>query len=252
MRRILIAGNWKMNLSVKNSIKLAKELKSKLRNVKNKDIVIFPSFLALEEVGEVIKGSNIKLGAQDINYKDKGAFTGEVSALMLKEVGCKYVIVGHSERRQLFKEKDKLVNLKLKNALKNKLKPILCVGENLEQRKSGKTKKIIIEQIKKGLDGVKNISDVIIAYEPVWAISKNNPKHKAAASEDAEQGHLIIRNYLSDKYSKKTANKIRIIYGGSMKPDNVKELIMQQDIDGGLVGGGSLKAESFSKIVKEH
>ncbi|TKJ17733.1 triose-phosphate isomerase [Candidatus Woesearchaeota archaeon B3_Woes] len=248
MRKPLIAANWKMNLTVKEAVRLATSLKQKLKKVKNKEILLCPSFTALQEVNKAIKNSNIKLGAQDVCYKDKGAYTGEISPKMLKEFGCKYVIVGHSERRHIFNETDNIINLKLKNALKNKLNPILCVGETLTERKSNKTKKVIINQIKKGLKDVskKDMKNVVIAYEPVWAIGTG----KTSSPQDAQKSHNTIRNRINKIYSKGISKKIRILYGGSVTPDNSKELIAQPDIDGSLVGTKSLKAQDFSRIIK--
>lgn len=248
MRKPLIVANWKMNLTVNGSVKLATTLKQKLKNIKNKEIIICPCFTALQQVNKVIKNSNIQLGAQNVCYKDKGAFTGETSPKTLKEIGCKYVIIGHSERRHIFKETDELINLRLKNALKNKLKPILCIGETLAEKKANKTEKVIINQIKNTLKNVnkKYMKNIVIAYEPVWAIGTG----KTDSPEEAQEIHSIIRNLIKKIFSKEISKKIKIIYGGSVTPDNAKKLIIQPDIDGCLVGHESLKIEDFYKIAK--
>lgn len=250
MRKPFIAGNWKMNKNVKEAVSLAKLLKNRLKTVKDRDIVIFPSFTALCCVYKEIKNSNIKLGAQNMHFEDDGAFTGEISPLMLKDF-CKYVTLGHSERRQYFNESDEIINKKVKKALEHGLKPILCIGETLEQRENNKTFNIIKNQLKNSLKNInkKEIKNIIIAYEPVWAISGGDPTHKAATADDAQEMHSFVRNSLAEMYSEQIADKMIIIYGGSMKPENVKELMAQPDIDGGLVGGASLDAESFSKVV---
>ena len=238
-----------MNLNIKDSVKLVKELKKLVKGV-SAEVLVCPSFTALKDVYSVVKGSNIKLGAQNICYSDKGAFTGEVSASMLKEVGCSYVIIGHSERRHVFNEDDLLINKRVLNALENNLKVILCVGETLEERGKGKTKQVVVDQIKKGLKDVDNINNVVIAYEPVWAISGGDPNHKAATSADTQEAHVLIRDLIQEMYSLDVSVGVRIIYGGSAKPDNIQDLMMQSDIDGALVGGASLDSDSFSKIVK--
>ncbi len=244
-----MVGNWKMNLTVKESVKLAKKLKQKLKKIKTAEILVCPSFTALDEVKDILKRSSIELGAQDVSYQGKGAFTGEVSPKMLKELNCKYVIIGHSETRKNLCETDEIINKKIKAALEAGLKIILCVGETIKQKKAGSTKKIIKQQIKTGLKGIKN-TGITIAYEPVWAISRGNPEHKAATAEDTQKIHAFIRKILTKTYSRKTADKIRIIYGGSIHLDNIKELIAQPDIDGGLVGNASLNAKDFSRIIE--
>ena len=247
----LIAANWKMNKTVKESIEFVKEFKKLVKKIKNVYIVICPAFTALQAVSKALKGSDIKLGAQNMHFEDSGAYTGEISPAMLKEIGCEYVILGHSERREIG-ENDLLINKKVIAALKHGLKPILCIGENLEQRKNNKTKIIIENQLKNCLNNIdKNqILKVNIAYEPVWAISKGDPKHKAATSKDAEEGHKLIRYILAKMYGSNAAKKVRVIYGGSMKPENAKELLAMPNIDGGLVGNASLNAKSFAEIVK--
>lgn len=247
----LIAANWKMNKTIEESISLVRELKKQVKNYDKAEIVVCPPFTSLNAVSAELKGSGIKLGAQNMHFEDSGAFTGEVSPVMLREIGCEYVIIGHSERREFFHETDDLINKKIFSALRHSLKPILCVGENLEQRNKGIAHKIIEQQIKNCVAGIDKIrfSSVTIAYEPVWAISRGNPNQKSATSDDAEECHLFIRNLLENIFGKKTAGSCRILYGGSMKPDNARELLSMPDIDGGLVGNASLNAENFAAIV---
>jgi triosephosphate isomerase (TIM) len=252
MRKQIIAGNWKMNLSIKDSIKLAKGLKSKIKSTKNKEIIISPSFTALNEIHKIIKNSKIKLAAQNVCYENNGAFTGEVSASMLKGVGCSYTIIGHSEQRHVFNETDDIINLKVLNSIKNKLKVILCIGETLKQKNKNQTNDVIINQLKKGLSNIKNsdMKNIIIAYEPVWAISGGDSKKTPAKSSDAENAHELIRKVIKSMYNQKISNSIQIIYGGSVKPDNIAEIMMQSDIDGVLVGGASLDSKKFIEITK--
>ena len=246
----LIAANWKMNKTDKESILFIKEFKKLIKN-KNADIVICPPFTALNEVAKEIKNSKIKLGAQNMHFEDAGAFTGEISPLMLKETGCEYVILGHSERREMFSEDDFLINKKVIAALNHGLKPILCIGENLEQRNRGETKNVIENQLKNCLKNIdKNrILKITVAYEPIWAISRGNPNHKAATAEDAEDGHKFIRSIVEKIFDRSTSKNVRIVYGGSMKPENAKELLAMPNIEGGLVGNASLNAKSFAEIV---
>jgi len=244
MRKTIIAGNWKMNKTVGEAISLVKELKNLLKDIDDREIVICPPFTSLAPVAAELKASNIALGAQNMHFEKQGAFTGEISPSMLKEIGVKYVIIGHSERRHILNEDDELINKKIKSALENKLKPILCVGETLEERNKDKTKNIVGEQINQGLKDIKK--PVTIAYEPVWAIGTG----KTATSEQAEEVHLFIRKLLSELFDEKTAENTSILYGGSVKPQNIKELISKDDIDGALVGGASLDAKSFTEIVK--
>lgn len=245
-RKPFIAGNWKMNKNGKEAVSLAKSLKNKLKGVKDKNILICPGFTALCCVYEEIKGSNIKLGAQNMYFEDEGAFTGEISASMLKDF-CEYVILGHSERRQLFNEIDEIVNKKIKKALEHGIKPILCIGETLEQRENNETFDVIKSQLKNSLKDInkKEIKNVIIAYEPIWAIGTG----KTASPEQAEEVHVFIRKEIENMYDAEITNKLRILYGGSVKPENIKELMEKENIDGVLVGGASLDADSFSKIV---
>ncbi|MFC1658902.1 triose-phosphate isomerase [Candidatus Omnitrophota bacterium] len=248
MRRLIIAGNWKMYKDIPQAIELANGLFRELNNLDSLDIVICPVFTALSSVSDVITDSNIQLGAQDAYWQDEGAFTGEVSCLMLKDAGCKFVIIGHSERRQYFSETNESVNKKLKAALKTGLIPIICVGETLSQRENNKTFTVIQEQIQQGLEGLpaQEIKGLVIAYEPVWAIGTG----KNATAVQAEEVHKHIRQLLAGMYSNDVAASIRIQYGGSVKPENIEELILKPDIDGALVGGASLKIDSFSQIVK--
>ena len=248
----LIIANWKMNKTIKEAIFLVQELKKLLKNEKNVEIVVCPPFTSLQAVSRELKGSRIDLGAQNMYFEESGAYTGEVSALMLREIGCKYVILGHSERREIFGEDDNLINKKVISALNHSIKPVLCIGENLEQRKNKKTKEIIENQLQRCLKNInKNqILKISIAYEPIWAISKGDPLHKAATKEDAEEGHKLIRYILAKMYGSNAAKNVKIIYGGSMKPENAKELLAMPNIDGGLVGNASLNAKSFAEIVK--
>jgi len=248
MKRYLIAGNWKMNKTIGEAIELAQKLVESLKDVNDRDILICPPFTALYSVYQVIKGTNIKLGAQDVFYENSGAFTGEISPIMLKDVGCEYVIIGHSERRHIIGETDELINKKIKAAINNGLKTILCVGELLEEREAGKTLEVVKTQIEKGLNGVskEEMKNVVIAYEPVWAIGTG----KTAKPEDAQEVHAYIRELLSKLYSKEIADETIIQYGGSVKASNIDSLMAMPDIDGALVGGASLVAEEFTRIVK--
>lgn len=244
MRRPLLAGNWKMFKTLTESVDLAKKLKELVKDVKDRTVVVCPTYPALQAVADTLQDSQIGVGAQNLYWEDQGAFTGEISAPMLKAAGCTYVIIGHSERRQYFGETDEAVNKKLLAALKHKLYPIVCVGETLKQREANETFKVIEKQIKIGLQSldISHWSLVIIAYEPVWAIGTG----KVATKEQAQEVHAFIRKLLPAE----VAQNVRILYGGSVKPDNVKDLMAQPDIDGALVGGASLKAEDFSAIVK--
>lgn len=248
----LIAANWKMNKTFEESVSFIEEFKKIIKNKKNAEIVICVPFTLLSETKKILKGSDIKLGAQNMHFENSGAFTGEISPLMLKDSGCEYVIIGHSERREIFWEDDFLINKKVIAALNHGIKPILCIGENWEQRIREETEDVLENQLLKCLENVdsKKISDVIIAYEPIWAISKGDPNKKAATASDAEQSHLFIRKLLEGMYDEKMAKSIRIIYGGSMKPENAKELLSMRNIDGGLVGNASLDAKSFAEIVE--
>ncbi len=248
MRRVIIAGNWKMYKTVQESIELVNLLKRSVVDIDEVEIVVCPPFTSLSDVREVILESNIKLGAQDCYWEKEGAFTGEVSCPMLKSAGCEYVIIGHSERRQYFGETNETVNKKVKAALCSGLKPIVCVGERLEERKSGKTFDVIKDHVENSLAGLTKdeMLQCVIAYEPVWAIGTG----LTATKEQAEEVHKYIRGLLQKMYSPEVAGAVRIQYGGSVKPENIKDLIAQEDVDGALVGGASLKADSFSQIIK--
>lgn len=247
MRKKVIAGNWKMNLDLHQSQKLVSEIINGLGKDNRADVIICPPFTSLSEVSSLLKGTQIKLGAQNMHFEESGAFTGEISANMLKSVGCEYVILGHSERRVIFNEPDELINKKIKTALIKELKPIFCVGELLEQRESGETMNVISTQIEKGLKGItsEQMKNIIIAYEPVWAIGTG----KTATPQQAQEVHLFIRELVAKKFSASVAENIIIQYGGSVKPDNSSELLSQKDIDGALVGGACLKADSFLGII---
>jgi triosephosphate isomerase len=249
MRKTVIAGNWKMNNDLAQSEKLIVELKNLLQNEKpNCDVIVCPPFTSLSEASKLVSGSMIKLGAQNMHFEDSGAFTGEVSASMLKSVGCEYVILGHSERRHIFGECDEVINKKIKKALSAGLKPIFCVGELLEERENGTTNDVVKRQVLKGLDGISadDMKNVIVAYEPVWAIGTG----KTASPAQAQEVHEFIRDLIEIDYTLEVANDLVIQYGGSVKPDNAKELLSQKDIDGALVGGACLKANSFLGIIK--
>ncbi|MEW6375866.1 MAG: triose-phosphate isomerase [Thermodesulfobacteriota bacterium] len=243
-----IAGNWKMNKTVEEALDLVRQLKASISEVKEVEVAVAPPFTALYAVQKELKGSSIRLAAQNLFYEDKGAYTGEVSPLMLKEVGCQYVIIGHSERRQFFGETDETVNRRIKAALIQSLKVIFCVGETLKEREGGKTFSVIERQVEDGLKdlGEKEVKSIVIAYEPVWAIGTG----RTATPQQAEEVHRFIREKIKRLCSQKMAEAVRIQYGGSVTPENIKGLMDQENIDGALVGGASLKAETFSKIVR--
>jgi triosephosphate isomerase len=246
MRLPIIAGNWKMNNTISESLALVEEIKKHSLN-KDVEAVVCVPFTSLGVVKKAIEGTNIKLGAQNMHWEDKGAYTGEISPLMLKEIGIDYCIIGHSERRQYFKETDETVNKKIKSALKYGIKPIVCVGETLDERENAKQEEIVKEQVLKALEDIdgKYIKDIVIAYEPIWAIGTG----KTASSDDANQMCGFIRKIIGDKYDSEAKNNIRIQYGGSVKPKTIKELMGKEEIDGALVGGASLVAEDFVKLV---
>ena len=248
MRRKIIAGNWKMNNDLNSTISLISNLAKSLNNSENCEIIVCPPFTSLSEANAQIKNTAIKLGAQNMYFESEGAFTGEISAQMLKSVGCEFVILGHSERRAIFNESDSLINKKIKKAISSELKPIFCVGESLEQREKGVTKDIIKTQVTGGLKDIsaEEIKTSIIAYEPVWAIGTG----KNATPGQAQEVHEFIRSLIKEKYSEEIADNMIIQYGGSVKPDNAKDLLSQKDIDGALVGGASLKADSFLGIIR--
>ena len=248
MRTPIIAGNWKLNKTISEAVALTTALKALVTEVSDVGIIVAPPFTALAAVNDVIADSNIHLAAQDVYSEDTGAFTGEVSAPMLKDVGCNYVIIGHSERRQYFGETNESVNQKVKAALAHNLKPIICVGEQLEEREAGQTEAVIKDHVTGGIIGLSaaELLSCVIAYEPVWAIGTG----KTATPDQAQEVHNFIRGLLVDAYSAEVASQICIQYGGSVKPENASELMTQPDVDGALVGGASLEAESFAQIVK--
>jgi triosephosphate isomerase len=248
MRKRTIAGNWKMNKNLGEAVELAKSLKEHTAKVKGDvDVIICPPFTNLTAISNVIKDTHIGLGAQNMHWQEKGAFTGEISGDMLKSVGCDYVIVGHSERRQYFGETDETVNLKIRQAIDCGLNPIVCIGETLEERQDDATEDVLDAQLKNGLKDLsrKNMEQVIIAYEPVWAIGTG----EVATPEQAQDAHAFIRNFLTEGYDQQLADNLCILYGGSMKPKNAADLLAKPDVDGGLIGGASLDAESFMGII---
>ncbi len=247
-RKLIIAGNWKMNKTVNESIDLANGLVRELKDIKEVDIAICPPFTALSEVSKSIIDSNIRLGAQNMSQNNYGAHTGEIAAGMLKEFSTKYVILGHSERREYQRESNELVAAKSKTAHEAGLKPIVCVGEQLDEREAGKTEDIVNTQVRGSLEGLteEQMLGTVIAYEPVWAIGTG----KTASSEQAQEVHAFIRNLLSEIFNAETASTVRIQYGGSVKPDTARELMSQKDVDGALVGGASLDLRSFSELIK--
>ena len=249
MRKTIIAGNWKMYKNITEAIELSNGLKRELFKLDFEavEVVLCPPFTALSEVAEVLSESDIGLGGQDMYWQEEGAFTGEISALMLKEAGCRYVIIGHSERRQFFGETNETVNKKLKSALEHGLIPILCVGENLQEREANKTFEVIQNHIINGLQDINAelMLKTVIAYEPVWAIGTG----KTATEEQAQEAHKYIRGLLRKSYGNDVAESVRIQYGGSVKPENIAGLIAKPDVDGALVGGASLKIEKFTAIV---
>ena len=246
MRKKVIAGNWKMNMLPNEAIKFIEDLEPLVKETQNEVILCVP-YTDLFYALLTAQGTNIKIGAQNMHFEENGAYTGEISGAMLKSINVEYVIIGHSERRQYFSETDETVNKKVKSAFKNGLKPIVCVGETLEQRESGETNKIITNQVKLALQGLteEQVGKTIIAYEPIWAIGTG----KTATKEDANNSIKAIRNKIAEIYGQKVADGVIIQYGGSVKSTNAKELFEMSDIDGGLVGGASLKTEEFSKIV---
>ncbi len=247
MRRPVIAGNWKMNKTLGDAVKLVQDLKPLVEGAAA-EVVVCPTFVCLNDVVKTLQGSNIGVGAQNMYHKDSGAYTGEISPVFLKDMNVGYVILGHSERRQYFNEDDSAINKKVVAALEHGLKPILCVGETLEQREAGVTFDVISTQVKGCLAGFEssNLDDLIIAYEPVWAIGTG----KTATSQDANEVIGFIRKQLVELFGNEMAEKTRILYGGSVKSSNAKELMSMPEIDGALVGGASLEASEFSQIVK--
>lgn len=247
MRNYFIAGNWKMHKTTGEAVELAKALVEDLKDGKNK-YMIAPPFTALDAVSKVVKGTNVMLGAQNMSTEEQGAHTGEVSVLMLKDLGVQIVILGHSERRHIYKEDDAMINKKVRLALKHGLEVDLCIGELLEEREAGKAEAVCERQLREGLAGVtaEEMKRVTIAYEPVWAIGTG----KTATPDDAETIHYYCRSVLAGMYGKEVADEVVIQYGGSMKAENAKALLEKPDIDGGLIGGAALKVETFSPIAK--
>ena len=248
MRRLFIAGNWKMNLNRGQSLSLVQSLVESLRGVSDVDIAVCPPAVYLGELGKVLHATNIGLGAQNVNSKAEGAYTGEISCSMLKDVGCRYVILGHSERRAIYGETDSMVNEKLHAVLAAGLTPIVCVGETLEQREAGQTQQVVRSQCIGSLAGLTEdqMLKTVLAYEPVWAIGTG----KTASPAQAEEVHKDIRSLLETQFSVGTAQKVIVLYGGSVKADNAQELLSEPNIDGALVGGASLKQDSFEGIIK--
>jgi len=244
MRIPFIAGNWKMNTTVAEAEKLVLEMLEKLDRIEGVEKVLCPPFVSLVAINMMLQGSSIKLGAQNMYFEAKGAYTGEISPLMLREL-CEFVILGHSERRWYFKETDEMVNKKVKAALANKLKPILCVGERLEENEAGKTEEVVNRQVTGALNDIEPVRDLVIAYEPVWAIGTG----KAASGKQAAATIQFIRGVVAKLWNKSIAQDLRILYGGSVTGANIAEFISHPEIDGALVGGASLKAEEFVSIV---
>ncbi len=249
MRKPIIGGNWKMNRGTpEESNQMLERLIPLVKDIKSVDIVIAPPFTVLTTVYEILKDTKIKIAAQNMHFEEKGAYTGEISPIFLRKVGVEYVILGHSERRDIFNESDALINKKLKKALSIELKPIVCIGEHLEDREAGNTKKIIEYQFNETFKNLtkEEILKTVIAYEPIWAIGTG----KTATPEQAEEIHIFIRELLKIKFDIETADNLRIQYGGSINPNNAEELFNKKNIDGGLVGGASLRSDSFFKIIK--
>ena len=247
MRRSFIAGNWKMNMSRSTGVALAEGLAKAAESISNVEIAVCPPFCYLESIGKAVTGSKVALGAQNMYFEKEGAYTGEVSAAMLVDLGCKYVILGHSERRHILGESDALINKKVHAALAAGLIPIVCVGELLSEREAGKTIEVIQTQFDGSLAGLsaEQLAKIVIAYEPVWAIGTG----KVATTQQAEEVHLALRKIMTSRYNEATAEAVVIQYGGSVKPDNAADLLNQPNIDGALVGGASLKADQFLGII---
>jgi len=246
MRKPIIAGNWKMHKTIKEAVEFVNEIKSEI-NGTDVEAVICAPFTLLKDLKEAAKGTNIKIGAQNMHFEEKGAFTGEISPLMLKEIDVDYVVLGHSERRQYFNETNETVNKKVIKALEYKINPIICVGETLEQREADKTKDIVKVQVEKALVNIdeKDIKGIVIAYEPIWAIGTG----KTSSSKDANDVIAYIREVVANVYSEEIAEEVRMQYGGSVKPANVEEIMNESDIDGALVGGASLQPKDYVELV---
>ncbi|OAQ20902.1 triose-phosphate isomerase [Thermosulfurimonas dismutans] len=248
MRKPLIAGNWKMHKTVAETLDYIRRFRELVSGITDREIMIAPPFTALYAAGQEISGTNIKLGAQNAHWAESGAFTGEISPAMLKECGVQYVILGHSERRHIFGETDEMIRRRLEGVLSAGLRPILCIGETLEEREAGKTFEVLERQVREALSGFSadDLKVLVIAYEPVWAIGTG----KTATPEQAEEAHRYVRGLLGELFGKDFAEKTRILYGGSVKPENIAELMAQSDVDGALVGGASLDPETFARIVR--
>jgi len=248
MRKKIIAGNWKMNKTIEEAVELANGVKLELGDCNDVDVVLCPPFTALKSVSDIVSETRIAVGSQNMSSEDEGAFTGEICHTMLKELFVRYVILGHSERREYYKENDFWINKKVLKALEKNLRPILCVGEKLEDREAGNTESVVEVQVREGLKDVpaSAYTELVIAYEPVWAIGTG----KVATAEQAQAVHAFIRGIVADMVGQEAADAVRIQYGGSMKPGNAAELLGQPDIDGGLIGGAALDAASFAGIVK--
>jgi triosephosphate isomerase len=246
-RKPLIAGNWKMHANIEEARQLAAAVVQAAARVHDREVMIAPPYTALAAVESVIAGTGVLLGAQNVHWEGKGAFTGEISGTMLRDVGCGMAIVGHSERRHVFGESDQMINRRVKGALQSGLIPVFCIGETLEQREAGQTMQVLEKQVRAGLDSVAltDGGQLVVAYEPVWAIGTG----KTATEAQAQEAHSFIRGLLADLYEKNIAAQMRILYGGSVKPDNIDILMQQNDIDGALVGGAALNAESFERII---
>lgn len=247
-RKLIIAGNWKMNKTVAEAVDLVQGLKRELANVKEVDIVVCPPFTALSEVSKIVLDSNIRLGAQNMSEHNGGAYTGEIAPVMLKEFSVRYVILGHSERRQYYNETDALVAQKALASHRASLKPIVCIGETLAEREAGRTQEVVERQLRGSLADVskEQMEETILAYEPVWAIGTG----RTATSEQAQEVHAFLRRVLASMFDETVARRVRIQYGGSVKASNARELMSQPDVDGALVGGASLEIRSFSDIIK--
>jgi len=246
MRIPLIAGNWKMNTTVDEATSLVKQMLDDLEKIGDVEKIVCPPFISLVPVRNLLQGTSVLLGAQNVFYEEKGAFTGEISPVMLSGI-CQYVIIGHSERRQYFKEDGEMISKKVSAALKHNLRPILCVGESLQDHEGGKTREVVTDQLLSSLSGITQVDSVTIAYEPVWAIGTG----RAANGKEANKTVKLIRTLIENKYGKTVASNIRILYGGSVTSSNISEFVSQSEIDGALVGGASLRAREFIGIVKQ-
>lgn len=246
-RKSLIAGNWKMHLTIGEAVSLAQEIAKSSQGLEDREVMIAPAATAIDAVSKAVKDSPVIIAGQNVSWEQQGAYTGEISPLMLKDAGADMAIIGHSERRHIFGESNAMINQRVLGALASDIIPVLCVGETLDEREEGLTMNVLELQVCEGLEGVSSlqIEQVVIAYEPVWAIGTG----KTASKEQAQEAHRFIRGVLGDLYEKKLAEQIRILYGGSVKPDNVDDLMAMPDIDGALVGGAALQSDSFDRII---